>query len=119
MFVTPATPGHATVLSVWSPSGQVIGRSADVGMTAAITKAALTDDSTVTVSGDDGRCVLVTTDAGVMSLADHGTDGWPSSLSRALTRLTSQPERCHNNSSPLKETTHDTLYVNLFLGFGS
>jgi hypothetical protein len=95
LFVTPTTPGHATMLSVWSPTGEVIGRSTDVGMMAAITRAALTNNSTVTVSGDDGRCVLVTTDAGLTSLADHGTDGWPSSLSRALTRLTSQPTRCH------------------------
>jgi hypothetical protein len=108
LFVTPTTAGHATMLSVWSPAGRVIGRSTDVGMTAAITKVALIDDSTVTVSGDDGRCVLVTADAGVMSLADHGTDGWPSSLSRALMRLTSQPARCPNNIPPhLKETTHD------------
>jgi hypothetical protein len=108
LFVTPTTPGRATVLSVWSPTGEAVGRSTDVGMTAAITKAALTDNTTVIVSGDDGRCVLVTADAGVMSLADHGTDGWPSSLSRALTRLTSQPTRCHNNiPPPMKETTHD------------
>ena len=100
LFVTPTTPGHATVLSVWSPSSQVIGRSADVGMTAAITKAALLNNSTVTVSGEDGRCVLVTADAGLTSLADHVTDGWPSSLSRALTRLTSQPARCPNNIPP-------------------
>jgi hypothetical protein len=94
LFVTPTTTGHATTLSVWSTSSELIGRSTDVGMTAALTKAALTDHSSVTVSGDDGRCVLVTADAGVMALADHGTDGWPSSLSRALTRLTSQPTRC-------------------------
>jgi hypothetical protein len=102
LFVTPSTPGHATVLSVWSPSGQVIGRSTDVGMTAAITKAALANNTSVTVSGDDGRCVLVTADAGVMSLADHGTDGWPSSLSRALTRLTSQPARCPTTFLPVE-----------------
>jgi hypothetical protein len=108
LFVTPTAPGQAIVLSVWSPAAELIGRSADVGMTAAITKAALTDNPSVTVSGDDGRCVLVTADAGVMSLADHGTDGWPSSLSRALMRLTSQPARCHNNIPPLlKEITHD------------
>ena len=100
LFVTPPTPGRATVLSVWIPTGEVIGCSTDIGMTAAITKAALTDNSTVTVSSDDGRCVLVTTEAGVMSLADHGTDGWPSSLRRALTRLTSQPTRCQNNIPP-------------------
>jgi hypothetical protein len=101
LFVTPTTPGHATMLSVWSTTDQMIGRSTDLGMTAAIAKAALLNNTTVTVSGDDGRCVLVTTDAGVTPLADHGTDGWPSSLSRALTRLTSQPARCHNNIPPV------------------
>jgi hypothetical protein len=95
LFVTPTTPGHATVLSVWSTSSELIGRSTDIGMMAAITKAALTNNTNVTVSGDDGRCVLVTADAGVTPLADHSTNGWPSSLSRALTRLTSQPTRCH------------------------
>jgi hypothetical protein len=100
LFVTPTTPGHATMLSVWSPSSELIGRSTDVGMTAALTKAALIDYSTVTVSGDDGRCVVVTADVGLMSLAGHSTNGWPSSLSRALTRLTSQPTRCHNNIPP-------------------
>jgi predicted secreted Zn-dependent protease len=88
------------VLSVWSPSSEMIARGTDVGMTAAIAKAALLNNTTVTVSGDDGRCVLVTTDAGVTSLADHSTNGWPSSLSRALTRLTSQPTRYHNNIPP-------------------
>jgi hypothetical protein len=101
LFVTPTTPGHATVLSVWSPSSELIGRSTDIGMMAAITKAALTNNTSVTVSGDDGRCVLVTADAGVTSLADHSANGWPSSLSRALTRLTSQPTRCPNNIPPL------------------
>jgi hypothetical protein len=101
LFVTPTTPGHATVLSVWSPSGELIGRSSDIGMMAAITKAALTNNTSVTVSGVDGRCVLVTADAGVTSLADHSTEGLPSSLSRALTRLTSQPTRCPNNIPPL------------------
>jgi hypothetical protein len=100
LFVTPAPPGHATVLSVWSPSSELIGSSTDIGMMAAITKAACLNNTSVTVSGDDGRCVLVTADAGVTSLADHSTNGWPSSLSRALTRLTSQPTRCPNNIPP-------------------
>ncbi|MDP1793667.1 MAG: hypothetical protein Q8K63_05970 [Acidimicrobiales bacterium] len=95
LFVTSTALGRATSLSVWTADGHHSGRSNDVGMAAAIAKAVVAEHQSALVSGDDGRCVLVhmsaTTGLAVEPLAYDDVAGWPTSLSRVLQRLTSQP----------------------------
>lgn len=94
LFVTTTMPGRLTPLRVWTSDGHLAGRSDDLGMAAAITNAAIAKHGSALISGEDGRCLLVTTSSTgltVEPLSHDDTTGWPTSLSRALNRLTSQP----------------------------
>ena len=94
LFVTTTMPGRLKPLRVWTSNGHLAGRSDDLGMTAAITNAVIAEHGSALVSGEDGRCLLFTTcttGLTVEPLSHDDTTGWPTSLSRALNRLTSQP----------------------------
>ena len=63
-------------------------------MAAAITNAVIAEHGSALIGGEDGRCLLATTSTTgliVEPLSHDDTAGWPTSLSRALNRLTSQP----------------------------
>lgn len=94
LFVTTTMPGQSTPLRVWTSDGHLAGRTDDLGMAAAITNAVIAEHGSAIISGEDGRCLLVTpstTGLTVEPLSHDDTTGWPTSLSRALQRLTSQP----------------------------
>lgn len=95
LFVSSTALGRTTWLSVWTADAHHSGRSNDVGIAAAIAKAVLAEHQSALVSGSDGRCLLVhmsaTTALTIESLAHDDLAGWPTALSRALQRLTSQP----------------------------
>ena len=94
LFVTTTMPGRLTLLRVWTLDGHLAGRSDDLGMAAAITNAVIAKHGSALISGEDGRCLIVTTSTTgltVEPLCHDDTTGWPTSLSRALNRLTSQP----------------------------
>ena len=94
LFVTTTTPGRLTPLRVWTSDNHLAGRTDDLGMAAAITNAVIAEHGSALISGEDGRCLLVTASAAgltVEPLCHDNSTGWPTSLSRALKRLTSQP----------------------------
>lgn len=95
LFVTSTAWGRATSLTVWTGDGQLSARTSDIGMAAATARAVVAERQSALVSGSDGRCILVhmsaTTALTIESLAHDDFAGWPTALSRALQRLTSQP----------------------------
>ena len=94
LFVTTTVPGRSTTLRVWTCGGHLAGRSDDLGIAAAITNAVILEHGSALISGEDGRCLLVTTSTTGLTVEARShidATGWPTSLSRALTRLTSQP----------------------------
>lgn len=94
LFVTTTMPGRLIPLRVWTCDGHLAGRSDNLGIAAAIVNAVILEHGSALIGGEDGRCLHVatsTTGLTVEPLSHNDTTGWPTSLSRALKRLTSQP----------------------------